>query len=66
MVVGGDGVKRKKSELEKRLHELKDTCYDMINFDGMNKELWRKHMGTISATLLVIDILTKKINEVNE
>tara|TARA_R100000458_G_scaffold27394_1_gene24905 strand:- start:351 stop:518 length:168 start_codon:yes stop_codon:yes gene_type:complete len=52
------------SDLEMRLNELKDTCYDMTNLDGMNKELWRKHASTVAATLLVIDILTTKINEV--
>jgi|TARA_R100000084_G_C4592478_1_gene119166 hypothetical protein len=49
------------SNLERRLNELKDTCHDMTNLDGMNKELWSKHMETINATLHVLDLLTMRI-----
>ena len=49
------------SELETRLKELKETCHSMTNLDGMNNELWSKHMETINATLHVLDLLTMKI-----
>tara|TARA_A100001201_G_scaffold139425_2_gene131333 strand:+ start:1464 stop:1628 length:165 start_codon:yes stop_codon:yes gene_type:complete len=49
------------SELETRLKELKETCHSMSVYAGMNKELWTKHVETIDATLLTLDLLTMKI-----
>ena len=61
-----------KSELERRLYELKEECLEQ-SLRSLTGDSWPKHMETINATLLVLDMLNehlplmkKKINEVSK
>lgn len=61
-----------KSELERRLYKLKDECLEQ-SLRSLTGDSWPRHIETINATLLVLDMLNehlplmkKKINEVSK